>query len=206
MPNRHSSSMHGGVRPDPRLHRASIAGRQGHTICTDRSPSHGTGRVGFVSPASFNSGLWARLLRRTITPSAVISITPGVSTNFRNSRAGPARAKPFSRSARLAVQQVRQHRQGQVEVHVQPHVAAQAIEVEERDLFTKVVLDVISAGVGLDDFAGRLRLRQVVGQEEGRRLVAQPRHDQLPQVAVVAVELGPARRRTGSGDASPWPG
>src|SRR3954464_11532860 len=93
--------MHGDMRPDRPLHGASIAAHQGHTICTDRSPSHGTGRVGFVIPASFKSGLWARLLRRTITPFAVISITPGESTNFRNSRAGPDRAKPFSRSARL---------------------------------------------------------------------------------------------------------
>src|SRR5262245_1488414 len=41
LPNRHSSSMHGAVRPDLRWHGASIAGRQGHTICTDRPPSHG---------------------------------------------------------------------------------------------------------------------------------------------------------------------
>ena len=38
-------------------------GRQGHSRRTARPPSHGTGPVGWVSPASFNRGLWARLLR-----------------------------------------------------------------------------------------------------------------------------------------------
>ena len=43
---------------------AAIAlGRQGHARRTNRPPSHGTAAVGFVSPASFNRGLWARLLR-----------------------------------------------------------------------------------------------------------------------------------------------
>ncbi len=63
--------------------------------------------------------------------------------------------------------------------------------MKETDLFPKHVLHVISAGVGLDDFAGGLPLRQVVGQEKGRRLVPQPRHDQLPRSAVVTVELDP---------------
>src|SRR3954454_9043033 len=54
-----------------------------------------------------------------------------------------------------------------------------------------MVLNVISTGVDPDDLAGRLRLREVIGQEERRRLVTQPRHDQLPQVAVVAVEPDP---------------
>src|ERR1700677_2509342 len=49
----------------------------------------------------------------------------------------------------------------------------------------------IPTRVGLDGVAGRLRLRQVVGQEEGRVFVAQPRHDQLPYCAFVAVELDP---------------
>ena len=46
-----------------------------------------------------------------------------------------------------AVEQVRQDRQCQIEVHVQPHVAAQAIEVKERDLFPEVVLHVVPARV-----------------------------------------------------------
>ena len=103
----------------------------------------------------------------------------------------PGRArlgKAFHPFGQTAVQQVGQHRQRQVKVHVQTHVAAQAIEVEERDLCTEVILDVIPAGVGLDDFAGRLRLRVVIGQEEGRGFVPQPRHDQLPQGALIAVE------------------
>src|SRR3954454_12359246 len=54
-----------------------------------------------------------------------------------------------------------------------------------------MVLNVISTGVDPDDLAGRLRLREVIGQDEGRRLVPQPRHDQLPQVAVVASEPDP---------------
>ena len=104
-------------------------------------------------------------------------------------RASPAESLQSFRQ--LAVQKVREHRQGQVKVHVQANVTAQAIEVKERDLLTKVVLHVIPAGVGLDDFASRLRLRPVVGQEKGRRFVPQPRHDQLPHGAFVAVELDP---------------
>ncbi|HMB02239.1 MAG TPA: hypothetical protein VKP69_00690, partial [Isosphaeraceae bacterium] len=41
------------------------------------------------------------------------------------------------------------------------------------------------------DFTGRLWLRPVVGQEEGRRFVPQPRDDQLPHGAFVAVEVDP---------------
>ena len=81
------------------------------------------------------------------------------------------RARPdeaFEPFGQLAVEEVREHRQGQIKVHVQANVATQAIEVKERDLFTQVILDVIPARVGLDDFASRLRLRLVVGQEEGR--------------------------------------
>src|ERR1700739_2380691 len=85
----------GGARPPP------ILRRQGHTTCTERPPSHGTRRVGSVSPASFNRGLCARLLRRTITARDVISIAPGVSTTFRNNLEGLACAKPFSRPASL---------------------------------------------------------------------------------------------------------
>src|SRR5262249_27869623 len=52
-----------------------------------------------------------------------------------------------------AVQEVRKDRQRQVEVHVQSYVTAQAIEVKERDLFTQLILDVIPARIGLDDFS-----------------------------------------------------
>ena len=38
--------------------------------------------------------------------------------------------------AQPVVQQVRQHRQGQVEIHVQANLATQAIDMKERDLFT----------------------------------------------------------------------
>ena len=111
--------------------------RQGHTRRTDRPPSHGTGRVGLVSPASFNSGLWARLLRRTMT-----SFARDLDDARRVDELPkqPGRARPdeaFQPFGQVAVQEVRQHRQRQVEVHVQAHVAAQAIEVKERDLFTK---------------------------------------------------------------------
>ena len=128
-----------------------------------------------------------------------------MSTNFRNNLDGPAWHKAFQPFGQPAVQKVREHRQGQVEVHVQTNVAAQAIEVKERDLLTKVVLHVIPAGVGLDDFASRLRLRQVIGQEEGRGFVPQPRHDQLPHGAFVVRRAGPIHRHTGPGGASPWP-
>ena len=158
-----------------------------------------------VSPASFNSGLWARLVRRTLTFPLRSRRCPACRRTSGTTRDGPA-SKPFSRPASFAVQQVGQHRQRQVEVHVQTHVAAQAIQVEERDLFTQAVLDVIPAGVGLDDLAGRLPLRPVVGQEEGRRFVPQPRHDQLPQLAFVAVESDPFIDISGPGGASPWPG
>ena len=55
--------------------------------------------------------------------------------------------------------------------------------MKERDLFTQLILDVIPARVGLDHFSGGLRLRMVVGQEEARGFVPQPRHDQLPHGA-----------------------
>jgi hypothetical protein len=53
-----------------------------------------------------------------------------------------------------------------------------------------VVLDVIAAGVGLDDVAGRLPVWEVVGQEEGRGFVPQPCHDQLPHATIIALEFG----------------
>src|SRR5271157_1326659 len=96
--------------------------------------------------------------------------------------------QPFAQSA---VQEVRQYRQGQVEIYIQANIAAQAIEVKKRDLFTKVVLDVIPARVSLDDLPRRLWLGQVIGQEESRGFVPQPRHDQLPCGALVAVEPDP---------------
>jgi hypothetical protein len=96
--------------------------------------------------------------------------------------------EPFGQ---VAVQKVREHRQGQVEVHVQAYVTAQAIEMKKRDMLINIVFDMIPARIGLDGFAGRLRLRQVVGQEEGRVFVPQPRRDQLPHGAFVAVELDP---------------
>ena len=83
----------------------------------------------------------------------------------------PVRARSdeaFEPFGQLAVEEVREHCQGQVKIHVQANVATETIEVKERDLFTQVILDVIPARVGLDDFASRLRLRLVVGQEEGR--------------------------------------
>jgi hypothetical protein len=55
---------------------------------------------------------------------------------FWNAPARPGEA--FELLGQAAVQEVRQRRQGQVEVHVQANVAAQAVEVEGRDLFTKV--------------------------------------------------------------------
>ena len=101
-------------------------------------------------------------------PFAVISMTPGVSSNFRYTFEALACPKPFDPRGQAAVQQVGQHRQRQVEVHIQPDVAAQAIEVEERDLFTEAILDVIPLGISLDDLAGRLSLRAVI-QAAGRR-------------------------------------
>src|SRR5262249_49143578 len=92
------------LHANPRAHRPrpiSVRGPQGQITRTDRPCNHGTGSVGFVSPASFSSGLWARLLRRTMISLAVTSTNPGVSTNFRNNRDGPARANPLSRSAKL---------------------------------------------------------------------------------------------------------
>ena len=59
----------------------------------------------------------------------------GVSTNFRYNLDGPTR-EALETFAQPAVQQVRQHRQGQVEIHVQANLATQAIEMKERDLFT----------------------------------------------------------------------
>jgi hypothetical protein len=64
--------------------------------------------------------------------------------------------------------------------YVQANIAAQAIEVKERDLFSQAVLDVIPARVGLVDFSRSLLLRLVVGQEKGRGFVPQPCDDQLP--------------------------
>ena len=93
------------------------------------------GVVGSVSLASFKSGLWARLLRWTMTSWDVIWMAPGVSTNFRYNLDGPAR-EALETFAQPVVQQVRQHRQGQVEIHVQANLATQAIEMKERDLFT----------------------------------------------------------------------
>ena len=75
----------------------SSGARQTHRATPQ--PRHG--RVGLVSPASFNRGLWARLLMWTMTSFALVSMIPEVSTNFRNNRAGPTRTKPFSRSANL---------------------------------------------------------------------------------------------------------
>ena len=37
--------------------------------------------------------------------------------------------------------------------------------MEKRDLFTELILHVIPTGIGLDDFAGRLRSGPVVRQE-----------------------------------------
>jgi hypothetical protein len=66
------------------------------------------------------------------------------------------------------LEEVREHRQGQVKTHVQADVATQTIEMKDRDLFTQVILNAIPACVGLDDFTSRLRFRLVVGQGEGR--------------------------------------
>jgi hypothetical protein len=55
----------------------------------------------------------------------------------------------------------------------------------------QLILHVIPAGIGLNHFSGRLGLRPVVGQEEGRRFVPQPRHDQLPHGPFVAVKFDP---------------
>ena len=104
---------------------------------------------------------------------------------------GASPAESLQSFRQIAVQKVREHRQGQVKIHVQANITAQAIKMKETDLFPKQVLHVISAGVGLDDFAGRLPSRQVVGQKEGRGLMPQPRHDQLPLGSIVALELDP---------------
>src|SRR6516165_9823828 len=86
-------------------------------------------------------------------------------------------AKAFQPLGQPAIEQVREHCQGQVEVYVQADVTAQAIEVKERDLLTKVVLYMIAACIGLNDIASGLPLRQVVGQEKSRRFLPQPCHD-----------------------------
>jgi hypothetical protein len=75
-------------------------------------------------------------------------------------------SEPFQTLGQTAIQQIRYNRQGEIEVHVQPHIAAQAIQMEERDLFSQPVLDVIPAGVGLDDLPSGLTLRAIVGQEK----------------------------------------
>jgi hypothetical protein len=95
----------------------------------------------------------------------------------------PGRARmnePFEQFGQPPVDEVREHRQSQINVHVQSNVATQTIEVKKRDLFTQVILEVIPACVSLNDFACRLWFRLLVGQEEGRRFVSQSRHDQLP--------------------------
>jgi len=59
--------------------------------------------------------------------------------------------------------------------------------VEERDLFPQSVLDVIAAGIGLDDFPSGLRFGAVIRQEEGRGLMPQAGDDQLPRLARMAL-------------------
>ncbi len=44
-------------QPSSRCASGRTQGRRGQVTLTERLPNHGTGRVGFVSPASFNSGL-----------------------------------------------------------------------------------------------------------------------------------------------------
>ncbi len=129
---------------------------QGHCKWRDRPPNHGTGCVGLVKPASFNSGLWTRLPKRTITSCALIAIAPGVAMNFQNSFDGPVRPSPFSRSANL------RYKRSASTLRVRSKSAA--IEMKEGDLFAELVFHVIPAGVGLDDLASRLRLRTVVRQ------------------------------------------
>ena len=58
----------------------SSGARQTHRATPQ--PRHGS--LGLVSPASFNRGLWARLLMWTMTSFALVSMIPEVSTNFRN--------------------------------------------------------------------------------------------------------------------------
>lgn len=106
----------------------------------------------------------------------------------------PGRARPGADvrpCGTAAVHEVRAHRQGRVEGHGPANVAAPALEVEERDRFTPVVLHLIRVGVGRDDFAGRPRFGPGVGQENGGGFVSPPRHDQVPHGAFGAVAPDP---------------
>src|SRR3954470_23464718 len=85
-----------------------------------------------------------------------------------------------------AVAAVGDHRQGGIEVDVQPHLAGQAIEVEEVHADPKAVLDPVAARVADDQLARRLL--EVIGQEERGAAAAQAGHGDLTDRALIAAQ------------------
>ena len=110
------------------------ASRAHHTHRPTSQPRHGARRL--RQPGLFQKrivGPFAQvdddLLGRDLDGARCVDELP-----IQLGRARPREA--LETFAQPAVQQVRQHRQGQVEIHVQANLATQAIEMKERDLFT----------------------------------------------------------------------
>src|SRR3954454_11628803 len=84
--------------------------------------------------------------------------------------------EPAQTLRQTSIQQVRHHRQREVEIHVEPDVTAQAVQMKERDLFAQPILDVIQGG---QRPRGRHPLRQVPYPEASGRS-----HGQGPQAGI----------------------
>src|SRR5262249_22109892 len=83
-----------------------------------------------------------------------------------------------------AVTAIGKYRQRGVEVHVQPHLAGQAVEVEEVHAHPEAAFDPIATGVA-DDQITRCLL-EVVRENQSRPLTAQAGHGDLAEWTIVA--------------------
>jgi hypothetical protein len=89
--------------------------------------------------------------------------------------------------AQPAVAAVGQDRENRVQVHIQPHFARQAVEVEEVHADPQPILHPVAPGVA-DDHVPR-RLLRVVRQEQRPLLTAEAVHGQLADRALIAAQL-----------------
>src|SRR5580658_842196 len=88
-----------------------------------------------------------------------------------------------------AVATVGDHREGDIDINVEPYLAGQAIEMEEVDADAETVFYAVAAGITEDEVAGSNL--GVVRHKQGDAFATQAANDHLAQRSLVAVQSDP---------------
>ena len=67
--------------------------------------------------------------------------------------------EPLQATGQMVIQEGSHHGQRQIEIHVEANFAGKAVEVKEGDLLSEPVLDVVTAGVRLNQLPAGQRFR-----------------------------------------------